>query len=217
MASYTRSLDVADGIRDSSVSIVLLCAGKSTRMGHERRHKLLSEFDGVPLVRRSARVACNSRASTVFAVTGHRRPEIEAALGGLDLALVSNPQFASGIASSIIAGWTAAHAAAFHGCLIMLADMPGISTSDLDRLMETFKDAEGRAIVRAAGHGKQGNPVILPRFLHSAVLALRADIGARHIIQRSTCPIIEVDIGEGAHIDVDTPEGVIAAGGVLKE
>ena len=217
MASNARLLDAADGIRNIAVSIVLLCAGKSTRMGHERGHKLLAEFDGVPLVRRSACVACNSRASTVFAVTGHRRSEIEAALGGLDLALISNSQYASGIASSIIAGWTAAHTAGVHGCLIMLADMPGISTWDLDRLMEAFIDAEGRAIVRAAGQGKQVNPVILPRFLNSAVLALRADIGARRIIQRSTCPIIEVDIGEGAHIDVDTPEGVIAAGGILKE
>lgn len=206
-------VDLAEGVRDISVSIVLLCAGTSTRM--RGRNKLLSEFDGVTLVRRSASVARSSVASRVFAVTGHHRPEIEAALSELDITWVFNPRFASGIASSIVAGWTAAHAAGFDGCLIMLADMPGLSTTNLDQLIETFKAARGGAIVRAAGQGKQGNPVILPGSLHSAVLALHADIGARHIIQRSACPIIEVDIGEGAHIDVDTPAAVVAAGGIL--
>ncbi len=98
----------------------------------------------------------------------------------------------------------------------MLADMPGISTLDLDRLIAVFKDAGGRAIVQAAGQGRRGNPVILPRSLRSAILAMQGDIGARHIIERSGIPVIEVDIGEGAHVDVDTSEAIVAAGGVLK-
>ncbi|MFA1625611.1 NTP transferase domain-containing protein [Rhizobium mongolense] len=99
-------------------------------MSDDHQHKLLSEFDGVSLVRRSASVASASQASTVFAVTGHRRFEIEAALEGVGIAVVFNPFFGSGIASSIIAGWQAAHAGGADGCFIMLADMPLISTAD---------------------------------------------------------------------------------------
>jgi molybdenum cofactor cytidylyltransferase len=46
---------------------------------------------------------------------------------------------------------------------------------------------------------------------------LEGDIGARAIIESSGLPVVDVDIGPAAHIDVDTPEAVIAAGGVLKE
>lgn len=216
MEHDSRSVDAAGNGWNVSTSIVLLCAGKSTRMGEYPRHKLLSDFEGMTLVRRSAYAACRSAATKVYAVTGHRRSEIEEALVGLDIGAVFNPHFPSGIASSIIAGWTAAYATGFDGCLIMLADMPGISNFDLDRLMAVFKAAGGRAIVQAAGQGRRGNPVILPRSLHSAILAMRGDVGARHVMQRSGLPVIEVDIGEGAHIDVDTPEAIVAAGGVPK-
>jgi len=40
--------------------------------------------------------------------------------------------------------------------------------------------------------------------------------GARHIVETCGLAVIDVDIGEAAHLDVDTPEAVIAAGGVLK-
>lgn len=209
-------MEGSQGSQDIRVSIVLLCAGRSTRMGDNHRHKLLSEFDGVSLVRRSASVARASQASTVFAVTGHRRLEIEAALEGVDVTLVFNPYFGSGIASSIIAGWQAAYAGGADGCLIMLADMPFISGLDLDRLIAAFKDAGGRAIVQAAGQGRPGNPVILPRSLHQGILDLQGDRGARGIIGNSKLARIQVDIGQGAHIDVDTAEAIVAAGGMLK-
>ena len=39
---------------DVSVGAILLAAGQAKRMGENGQHKLLAEFDGVPLVRRSA-------------------------------------------------------------------------------------------------------------------------------------------------------------------
>lgn len=209
-------VEVSQGSRNIQVSIILLCAGRSTRMGGNHRHKLLSEFDGISLIRRSASIARASQASTVFAVTGYRHFEMEAALEGVDISVVFNSRFASGISSSIIAGWRAAHAGGADGCLIMLADMPLISAVHLDRLIAAFKEAGGHAVVQAAGQGRPGNPLILPRSLHSAILELQGDLGARRIIEHSKLARIEVDIGQAAHVDVDTPEAVVAAGGVLK-
>jgi molybdenum cofactor cytidylyltransferase len=83
-------------------------------------------------------------------------------------------------------------------------------------LLAAFRGAGGNAIVRAVSRGKRGNPVILPRAVYGEVMRLRGDVGARHIIEGSGIPIIDVDIGEAAHLDVDTPEAVVAAGGVLK-
>lgn len=200
-----------------SVAVVLLAAGRASRMGEGGPHKLLAEFDGMPLVRRSATTALSSGAAAVIAVTGHRREDIEQALAGLSVQPVHNPDFASGMASSLISGIGAPSAQQADGTLVMLADMPGITGHDLKVLIAAFQKANGQAIVRAVSRGKRGNPVILPRAVYDAVMRLEGDVGARHIIETSGLAVIDVDIGDAAHLDVDTPEAVLAAGGILKE
>ena len=199
-----------------SVAIVLLAAGTASRMGKGGAHKLLAEFGGLPLVRRSAETALKSRTVSVTVVTGYRSREIQDALSGLSLNLLTNPDYTSGMASSLIAGFSDRTVRDAAGVLVMLADMPGVSTADLDALIARFRMANGRAIVRAVSQGKRGNPVILPHSLYGAIMRLEGDVGARHIIETSGLPIVDVDIGDAAHLDVDTPEAVIAAGGILK-
>jgi molybdenum cofactor cytidylyltransferase len=200
-----------------SVAAILLAAGKASRMGEGGPHKLLAEFDGLPLVRRSAETAARSKASSVTVVTGHRRAEIEAALSELDVGLAHNADYASGMASSLVAGFSSPQAKEADGILVMLADMPGVSVADLDMLIAAFRASGGQSIVRAVSRGKRGNPVILPRPLYDAVLKLEGDVGARYIIETSEVPVVDVDIGDGAHLDVDTPEAVVAAGGILRK
>ncbi|TAV64929.1 nucleotidyltransferase family protein [Rhizobium leguminosarum] len=199
----------------ASVAIVILAAGKASRMGEGGRHKLLAEFDGVPLVRRSALTALGADAASVIVVTGHRGSEIDAALDGLALTFVDNPDYASGMASSLKAGFSSRGADSAEGILVMLADMPGISTTHLDALISAFRNAGGEAVVRAVSQGKPGNPVILPRSLRQAVLGLEGDVGARDIIATSGLPVLDVDVGDAALLDVDTPDEVLAAGGAM--
>ncbi|PDT02539.1 molybdopterin-guanine dinucleotide biosynthesis protein MobA [Rhizobium chutanense] len=201
---------------EASVAIVILAAGKASRMGKGGKHKLLAEFDGVPLVRRCALTALGSDAACVIVVTGHRRPEIEAALGGLPLALVDNPDYADGMASSLIAGLSSKGADGTDGILVMLADMPGISIAHLNALISAFRSAGGKAVVRAVSCGEPGNPVVLPRSLDHAILRLEGDVGARGIIATSGLPVLDVDVGDAAHLDVDTPDDISAAGGVMR-
>lgn len=203
----------SDGI---SVAIILLAAGKASRMGEGGRHKLLAEFSGVPLVRHSAEQALQSGAASVTVVTGHRQEEIAAVLSGLDVTIAENPNYASGMASSLIAGFCADGPQRAKGVLVMLADMPRVTADDLKALIEAFCKADGQAIIRAVSQGKRGNPVILPQILHDDVMQLKGDVGARNIIESSGLAVIDIEIGDAAHLDVDTPEAVIAAGGILK-
>ncbi|MFL5018864.1 MAG: NTP transferase domain-containing protein [Rhizobium sp.] len=200
----------------ASVSIVVLAAGKASRMGEGGKHKLLAEFDGVPLVRRSALTALGADAASVIVVTGHRRSEIEAALDGLALTFIDNPDYASGMASSLMAGVSSKRADGADGILVMLADMPGLSTAHLDALIFAFRNAGREAVVRAVSRGKPGNPVILPRSLHRAVLRLEGDVGARDVIATSGLPVLDIDVGDAACLDVDTPDDIVAAGGAIK-
>lgn len=199
----------------ASVAIVILAAGKASRMGEGGKHKLLAEFDGIPLVRRSALTALGADAVSVIVVTGHRRSEIEATLDELALTLIDNPDYASGMASSLIAGFSSRSADSADGILVMLADMPHISTTHLDALILAFRNAGGEAVIRAVSQGKPGNPVILPHSLNRAVLMLQGDVGARDIIATSDLPVIDVDVGDAAVLDVDTPHEIMAAGGAM--
>lgn len=200
---------------DLSVGLMILAAGQARRMGNAG-HKLLAEFDGVPLVRRAAKLALEVGSGPVVAVTGYRRDDIEAALKGLDLTLRHNEAFASGMASSIKTGLMAEKFEAVAGVMVLLADMPGLSVADLQTLVQAFRKAEGRAIVRASAGGKRGNPVILPRITFDELMRLEGDVGARHIIENSGLPVLDIEIGPGAYLDVDTPEAVVQAGGVLR-
>jgi molybdenum cofactor cytidylyltransferase len=199
-----------------SVGALMLSAGRASRMGKDGPHKLLAEFEGMPLVRRSAGMLLASQASPVVAVTGHRREEIEAALSGLAVAAHFNPDYASGMASSLVRGVSSPELTSKDGVLVMLADMPGVTTAHIDLLIKAFREAGGGVVVRSVSDGKRGNPIILPRLAYDAVLRLEGDVGARALIESSGLSVIDVDIGPAAHLDVDTPEAVVAAGGVLK-
>ena len=196
------------------VAAVVLAAGSASRMAGSGHHKLLAEFDGMPLVRRSAETVKGSRVDRSVVVAGYRAKDIEKALAGLDAEIVINPDFATGMASSLKAGLAAVRDGA-DGLLVVLADMPGIRREHLDEMIAVFRREQGRAIVRAVSGGKRGNPVILPASTFDAVTKLTGDIGARPVVERSGLAVVDVDIGEAAHIDTDTPEEIIAAGGVL--
>lgn len=208
---------VEDQPAATRIGIVLLAAGRASRMGEGGRHKLLAEFDGQPLARLSAEKALGSTADAVVVVTGYRADEIAASLSGLGVPLVHNPDYASGMSASLRAGLSAAEIRDMDGVLVMLADMPAIAVNDLNRLIAAFRGAGGAAIVRAVADGKRGNPVVLPRSTFAAIMKLEGDVGARAIIEGAGLDVLDVEIGAGAHLDVDTPEAILAAGGILKD
>ncbi|TPK96722.1 4-diphosphocytidyl-2C-methyl-D-erythritol kinase [Mesorhizobium sp. B2-4-14] len=196
------------------VGIVLLAAGRSSRMGGP--NKLLALFDGQPLVRRTAERALASKASGTIIVTGHQRERVRAALSGLEVTFADNPDFADGLSTSLRAGIAyLPHDMA--GAMIVLGDMPGVAPEDLDRLIDAFRKAGGNSVVRASHGGKRGNPVLLPRSLFPAIAHLEGDTGARHLVEAEGLDVIDVEIGEGASVDVDTREALEDAGGVLQD
>ncbi|WP_417425248.1 NTP transferase domain-containing protein [Hoeflea sp.] len=197
------------------VGIVLLAAGKASRMGDGAGHKLLAVFDGEPLIRRMARTALGSSAKTSVVGTGHRAADIAACLAGLDLDLVENRDYGSGMASSLKAG-LAALGNDISGALVLLGDMPALGSKHLDALIAAFIAHEGRAIIRACDGERRGNPVILPRAAFSEAMTLSGDVGARALIESGAWPVIDVEIGPAARLDVDTPEAVRLAGGITE-
>ena len=196
----------------AGVAAIILAGGQSRRMGGP--NKLLARFDGEPLIRRTVERALASQAAPVIVVTGDRAADIKAALGGLEVSFAHNPDFADGLATSLKAGLAAVPENA-SGALVLLADMPGITTEIIDRLIGAFRSKQPPAIVLPTFAGKRGNPVLWARAFFPELMAVTGDTGARHILSLHEEAVERVEIGAAAGLDVDTPEALAAAGGTL--
>ncbi|MEK1890281.1 MAG: molybdopterin-binding/glycosyltransferase family 2 protein [Phyllobacterium sp.] len=196
----------------SDVAIAVLAAGQSTRMNGS--NKLLATFGGTSLIRRSTLTAIRAGGHQVIVVLGHMAQECSAALEGLNVVIAINRDYASGLASSLQTAIKHVPASA-DGVMMLLADMPALSSAHIDTMITRFREAGAQSIVRATFNGKRGNPVLLPRQLFDEVFTLAGDVGARHLIERGDFPLIDVELGEAAAIDVDTPDMLNRAGGTL--
>ncbi|WP_336056271.1 molybdopterin-binding/glycosyltransferase family 2 protein [Nitratireductor sp. CH_MIT9313-5] len=192
---------------------LLLAAGQSRRMG--AANKLLARMEGQSLVRRSAEMLEKATLSGVSVVVGHEANRIRDELKDLAVNFTENELYASGLASSLKAGIRVLPTES-DAILVMLADMPRVETAHIDLMVDAFRKSGGTAVIRATHSGKRGNPVILPRALFPEIEKLEGDTGARHIVESTELPVIDVEIGRAAHLDLDTPEALEAAGGTLE-
>ncbi len=165
--------------------------------------KLVALIHGVPMVRQVVETALASRARPVVVVTGHAAPEVRAALAGLSVGFVANPDYATGMASSLRAGLSALPSDV-EGALVLLGDMPGVTAPLLDRLIEAYHSNLDVDAVAPMHAGRRGNPVLLGRALYGVAMALHGDEGARRLL--TSARILEVEVTDQAVlVDVDDP------------
>lgn len=160
------------------VSIVILAAGTSSRLG---RPKQLLDLGGEPLLRHVVRNALASRAREVVLVLGSQAEEIAAAVGELGQRTVINPDFAEGQSTSLKAG-VRAIAPNAQGMIVMLGDQPTVTPVLLNRLISAF-EATGAYIVQPMYGETPGNPVLIDRDYFPELLEIEGDQGAREVIK----------------------------------
>lgn len=188
------------------IAAIVLAAGRSTRMGP--LNKMLAEIGGKPLVRIAVEQALASRAKPVIVVTGHQHEQVEAALAGLPVRFVHNPDYAEGLGTSLRTGIAAVPAEA-GGAIVCLGDMPQVDSGLIDKLLAAFDPEKGALIVVPSIDGKRGNPVVWSRRFFNELMAISGDVGARHLIGQYAEVMTEVQLsGEAALTDVDTPESL---------
>lgn len=194
-----------------AIAAVILAAGRSMRMQGE--NKLLKRVGGKSLIRRTVETALASQARPVIVVVGHEGDRVGAALEGLDVTIVANPDYADGLSTSLKAGVAAIPEGA-DGAVICLGDMPMIEARHIDRLISAFNPGEGRGICVPVHRGKQGNPVLWSAHYFAAMSQLAGDIGARHLIAENRDEVCEVPMASAAVLtDLDTPEAFDALAG----
>jgi molybdenum cofactor cytidylyltransferase len=139
-------------------------------------------------------------------VTGHQEAAVRAALAGQAVRFVPCPDHAEGMSASLRCGLRAL-TADVDAALILLADMPRVSTGLLRRMIAAFNPTEGRAIIVPTFQGKRGNPVLWDRRFFGEMTGLAGDVGARHLIGEHAELVTEIEAEDaGIFLDIDTPE-----------
>lgn len=187
----------------SRVGLLLLAAGGSRRLGSAKQ--LAADSTGRTLVRRAAETALGSACRPVVVVLGALPEEVKAELTGLPLTLAVNPEWRTGLASSLRAGLTAlTQETPLDAVIVMLCDQPAVTSALLDSLIESHRST-GHQIVACEYGGALGAPALFGQPLFGALLALTGDEGARRIIQAYDGPVTRLPFPAGL-FDIDTPE-----------
>ncbi|MDQ0391016.1 nucleotidyltransferase family protein [Labrys monachus] len=187
-----------------AVAIVLLAAGLSARMGGPS--KLLLDVGGEPMIRRTARNALAMRPAEMVVVTGHRADEVAAALAGLPVRLVFNPDYAEGQQGSVVAGLRALRSTC-DAVMVMLGDQPLVTPSHLASLIAHYRTLANGAILIPCHRGRRGNPVLFAAGHIAAVAGRAVDIGCRKLIERHPEAVVRLECEDPVFTqDCDTQE-----------
>lgn len=189
-----------------TVAGLLLAAGEGSRLG---RPKALVELAGRTLVARGVDMLTQAGCAPVHVVTG----AVDVDLPGVTL--VSNPDWCTGMASSLRAGLASLpddpdDPDAPDAVVLALVDQPLITPDVVRRLIGVYRDG-ARAVV-ATYDGKPRNPVLLRSDLWAdAAAAAHDDVGARVYLREHPDVVTEVECGDIADpADIDTASDLAA-------
>jgi molybdenum cofactor cytidylyltransferase len=146
----------------------------------------------------------------VVVVTGSDSELVAEAVSGLNVKIVSNHDWDTGLASSLRSGIGAA--CAMSDCdavLITLADQPRVTAASLRKLLGAF-DAKHR-IVAAEYSGTIGVPALFGREQLDRLMQTRGDLGAGPFLRSHRKEVTAIPLEEAA-LDIDTPADLAQLG-----
>ena len=189
----------------AKVSVIVLAAGTSRRMGEE--NKLLLPWNGKTIVETVIQTVCKLSSYQTMVVSS----EITAPYLSRtdDFSLVENPDYQNGMTSTIQSGVKAASDDA-EAYMICLGDQPMLKKETYAAIIHHFttmypKDPE--TIVAPFYNGMKGNPVIFSAHYKDAILSHKEPEGCRSIIKQNEKHLSKVELtDESVILDIDTPE-----------
>jgi molybdenum cofactor cytidylyltransferase len=188
-----------------AVAGVVLAAGTSSRMGH---NKLLVSLRGESLLRRAVRTALAAGLKPVLVVLGHESARAEAELRGLECTAVLNPNYAEGINTSLRTGIAAVPQDAA-GALVLLGDMPFVTREMVETVLARYRAGTSPLVV-SNYEGVDAPPMLYDRSLFAELAALSGDGCGKRVVKRHRSECLEVAWPASALRDMDVPADVDA-------
>ncbi|MEV4612799.1 nucleotidyltransferase family protein [Kitasatospora sp. NPDC049258] len=185
-----------------SVPALVLAAGGGRRLGG--RPKALIRYRGRPLIEHALAVARAGGCDRTVAVLGAAGAEVRSTAELGDCLPVDNPDWATGMGSSLRAGLAALPPGA-SAVLVLLVDTPGVTPAAVARLLAAH--AAGAELAAAGYGGRRGHPVLIGApFFAEALAGAVGDAGARALLAAHPAELRLVECGDVATPeDLDTP------------
>ncbi len=177
---------------------IVLGAGRSKRLGRPKQTLPLGNTTLLGWVVRSAETSSLDR---VVVVLGGAAEEVHASLVTGRAELISNQDYASGCASSLLAGLDAV--AGCDAAMLILGDMPGVDASVIDTVRADWED-HGGAMAVTSYQGALGHPFVFSAEMFPDLAGLHGDKAVWKLIEAEPERARPVTIDRPFPLDVDT-------------
>jgi molybdenum cofactor cytidylyltransferase len=186
-----------------NVGAVILAAGSSSRMG---RPKQTLQFQGISLLRRATLAALDARCHPVVVVTGAHAELSCRELDQLDVHEAFNPDWETGMGSSVRAGIERLIGIDpdVAAAVLLLCDQPHVTANVVSSLLAAHHTT-GKPLIASAYGDSFGVPALFSRTLFTELTQLAGSSGAKEIIKRHAWEAHFLPFAEG-EVDVDTPD-----------
>jgi len=184
------------------ICAVVLAAGLSRRMGAQ---KLLLPFGGKTVISHIVDQLLASTVDEVHVVVGHQAERISAELSGWAVSIVNNPNYKSGMLSSVRCGLQNLPENC-RAVLVVLGDQPSITTKLIDKMLRSFAKTE-KSILVPLHKGKRGHPILFSSHYRDEILTHYGDVGLRGLLHSYPDDVFELNVPTSSVLfDMDYPE-----------
>lgn len=184
------------------IALAILAAGESMRLG---RAKQLLDLDGKPLIEHVIDAGLGSACDRVFVILGANYDEIHKAIQQRPVAILANPQWQSGMGSSIkaVVDHIVSAQSIIDSLILCTCDQPFLSAELFNQLISA---SSGTCKIVASKYANTiGVPALFKSEIFPELSSLDGTQGARKIIQKNIESVITIEFPEGA-IDIDTED-----------
>lgn len=187
----------------STVSIIILAAGASTRMG---KPKQLLLYQGRSFLSHTIESAIASVCKPVVVVLGANSQQIRSEISQPFIQIVENPQWNLGMNTSIRSGILALanYSESVDAAVIAVCDQPFISAEIINGLVSAYYSSE-KPIIASQYAETLGVPALFSRKFFSELANMNESVGAKYLIKKHRDQVFAFPFPQGK-IDIDTPQ-----------
>jgi molybdenum cofactor cytidylyltransferase len=187
-------------------AIIILAAGRSSRLGSPKQ---LLSYQGKNLLQHTIDIATESNIGPILVVLGSELEKIESSLAPAALTVVKNPNWESGMASSVVYGISKLNNLhpETEAVILMVCDQPFVNTNLLEDLVRKHEES-GCSIVASSYENINGTPVLFHKEHFNELSMLNGDYGAKFLVKKYAESLQTISFEKGG-IDIDTIEDYI--------
>jgi len=190
--------------KNYNITNIILAAGQSKRM--QEINKLLIKIDNQTMIEKIIDTSLKSAANNTIIVLGYENDILQKLLNKKNITTIVNKDYFKGQSSSLQLGISALKEDC-DAAIVILGDMPDISSRLIDQLIENYSPNDNKSIVIPTYKNKKGNPVLIDREFFPDILSIKGDNGAKDIIKANKKYIREIPQKNSAIVqDIDTKE-----------